>query len=86
MKKKLFCLLLSLCLLLALLPTAAAAESGSLEGGLQWSLVNGTLTISGEGPFAEFLTPPPWEARKDQIRSVVIGDGVTVGKGDESNA
>ena len=77
MKKKLFCLLLSLCLLLALLPTAAAAESGSLEGGLQWSLVNGTLTISGEGPFAEFLTPPPWEARKDQIRSVVIGDGVT---------
>ena len=50
MKKKLLSILLVLSLMLALVPAAFAADTGTLEGGLTWELDStGLLTISGEG-------------------------------------
>ena len=50
MKKKLLSILLVLSLMLALVPAAFAADTGTLEGGLTWTLDDGgLLTISGEG-------------------------------------
>ena len=50
MRKKLLSILLVLSLMLALVPAAFAADTGTLEGGLTWELDStGLLTISGEG-------------------------------------
>ena len=66
-------------LLITLIPTAAAAESGSCGNGVTWSLSAGTLTISGSGAMYDYgeLNKAPWVAYADSIRSVVVGDGVT---------
>ena len=66
-------------LLITLIPTAAAAESGSCGNGVTWSLSAGTLTISGSGSMYDYgeLNKAPWMAYADSIRSVVVGDGVT---------
>lgn len=66
-------------LLITLIPTAAAAESGNCGNGVTWSLSAGTLTISGSGAMYDYgeLNKAPWMAYADSIRSVVVGDGVT---------
>jgi len=57
--------------------------SGSCGENLTWELDDaGTLTISGTGAMDDYYAfndPPvaPWDAYKDQIVSVVIGEGVT---------
>ena len=48
-------------------PTVEPAE------GVTWSLDNGTLTIGGTGP----LDSVPWSDDRDQVHTVIIGDGVT---------
>ena len=45
MKKRLFSLLLTLCLVLALLPTAASAESVK-KNGVTYSVTGGTATVT----------------------------------------
>ncbi len=54
--------------------------SGTLEGGLSWSLTKaGTLTISGKGAMPDFSSTgdQPWNDNGSKIRKVLIGDGVT---------
>jgi hypothetical protein len=73
---------LILVLALLLLPTAGFAESGK-TGSLNWSLDNGTLTISGTGAMPDYemkysesgfsFPTYPWSG----ITAVNIGDGVT---------
>ncbi|MBQ9695036.1 MAG: leucine-rich repeat domain-containing protein, partial [Oscillospiraceae bacterium] len=55
--------------------TAQAEEiaSGHCANNLTWVLKNGTLTISGEG----MLKSSNWEDHREQIKSVVIEEGVT---------
>lgn len=70
-------LVFSLCL-----PTVSAAErSGTSEDGLKWSLsVDGVLTVSGNGAMQNYaeMTPAPWYALRDDIRIIIIENGVTV--------
>lgn len=49
------------------------------EDGLAWTLINGTLTISGTGAMADYSSenPAPWQAYAEQITSVMIGAGIT---------
>lgn len=83
--KKALSLLLALVLCLGLVPTsviAAEPTSGTCGDNLTWSLANGTLTISGNGIMMDYspnlvTTAAPWFSQLDQIKSVVIKDGVT---------
>lgn len=82
-------LLLALCLALSLLPFGAlAAESGTCGANVRWMLDDsGTLTISGTGAMEDYElrysdmprmhSSSPWDASRDQIRSVVVESGVT---------
>ena len=90
-KLRLLSALLALAMLLALLPTAAFADTvvygtfgncGAEGDNLTWTLdSDGTLTISGTGAMYDYDTGnndlPPWYSRRDQIQEVVIGNGVT---------
>lgn len=73
--KKLFSALLVLVMLLSLPGIAAFAASDELT----WSLdKDGTLTVSGKGKMPDYYSDtPPWEKYKDDIKAVVIEDGVT---------
>lgn len=59
---------------------SAALDSGSIDGGLRWSLSrSGALTISGSGKMSDFSSvanAAPWDKQKDKIQSVVIESGV----------
>lgn len=59
---------------------SAALDSGSIDGGLSWSLSrSGALTISGSGKMPDFSSvanAAPWDKQKDKIQSVVIESGV----------
>ena len=67
----------------ALLPLgtifASAAESGSCGASLSWSYDAGTLTISGNGEMTNFKEPEmaPWHHLRDEIRRVVLPEGLT---------
>ena len=63
MKKRLLSLLVSLCLLLSVFPVSASAASysGSCGKNVNYSLVNGVMTISGTGAMERFApTTVPW--------------------------
>lgn len=62
----------------AVVVTEEMAEwSGSFGDGLTWSLDTAYhLTISGTGPMPE-AAEAPWDAYRDEIRSVQISEGVT---------
>lgn len=62
----------------ALLPPAAFAAGGS-TGDLSWSLINGTLTISGKGRMPDYSDSvmPPWAEISDAINRIVVSEGVT---------
>ncbi len=87
MKKRLLSILLALSMVLALLPGMAWAEeledvptSGTCGNNLSWMLDStGTLTIFGSGGMSDFPTysGPPWYDSTDDIKSVVIREGVT---------
>ena len=55
------------------------ATSGTCGSNVTWGLSGTELTISGEGEMAEFtdLNPAPWTAFKEDITSLVVGEGVT---------
>ena len=58
--------------------------SGTCGTNVSWTLSGGTLTISGSGKMVEWQTTKyvPWNDHMSEIRSVVIGSGVTnVGRG-----
>ena len=73
--KKLLSALLVLVMILSLPGIGALAASDELT----WSLDNyGTLTVSGKGKMPDYYSDtPPWEKYKDDIKAVVIEDGVT---------
>lgn len=73
-------LLLALVIVLAMLPTAAlAVTSGTCGDNVTWTLNNGVLTISGTGAIENFkgYDGAPWYGRREEITSVVIGNGIT---------
>ena len=74
---KLTALVLALCMVLAV--PVAAAENGTCGENVRWSYANGTLTISGTGPMADYDTYEyqPWYHLAEQITAVVLGEGVT---------
>lgn len=79
---RLISLTLCLCLCLGLCPVARAAEvveSGGFGEGLTWSLdSDGTLHITGAGPMPDLSGGnAPWDARRGEITSVVIEEGIT---------
>jgi len=52
--------------------------SNSCGGNLTWSLAGGTLLISGTGEMSDYAdSPAPWSTARNQISSVVVGEGVT---------
>lgn len=71
---------LALCLVLALglLPTRAAALSGT-TGGLNWSLTGGTLRISGSGAMPDYTDAnlPPWYDSAHVVNRIMVEEGVT---------
>ena len=86
MKRRLLSILLAAVMLLSAVPlgvveTAWAADnSGSCGENVTWSLSDdGTLTISGTGPVADYGTASnlPWYSFLEKIKAVVIEDGVT---------
>ena len=92
MKKRVFGLLLALCMVLALLPSAALAADpgGTTADGLHWQIENGTLTISGTGAMQDYesinvgsmyqpryASDAPWADYRDSILAVVVAEGVT---------
>ena len=80
MKKKILAMLLAAVMIMAMLPTAFAADaSGSCGDNLTWSYSDGTLTISGTGAMDDYLEGPPWwdSDLAEKITAVIIPDGVT---------
>ena len=75
-------LLLVCSMLLSLVPVpawAAGESSGTCGDNLTWTLVDGTLTISGNGDMGEKNTTfyAPWDDVREEIRAVVVESGVT---------
>ena len=86
-------LLLALCMLILLTPPSAAIEaaSGKCGGDVTWSLsADGTLTVSGKGDMTsgarksklmdknyDYSFHWPWDKRRNDIRAVVIEEGIT---------
>lgn len=83
--KRLFGIVLVLCLVLTVLPLLSAAEevtSDTQDTSITWSFdqATGTLTISGNGKIDSSLYEQgsfPWFSFRQDIRSIIIGDGVT---------
>ena len=79
MKKQTIRLVLALLMVFSLLPVSAFAantvQSGKCGDNLTWTLDDaGVLTITGTGG----MTSNPWSDYKDSIKSVIVGNGVTV--------
>lgn len=56
------------------LQTEAGGDMGT---GARWDFSGDTLTISGSGPISNYTGAKPWEAYKDSIRNLVIGNHIT---------
>lgn len=74
--------LLVMCLVVSMLPQSAwATESGVAEhagDNISWSLDNDVLTVSGEGTMPDYNSgTAPWYDCREDIREVVIEDGIT---------
>ncbi|MBE6940610.1 MAG: hypothetical protein E7457_07340, partial [Ruminococcaceae bacterium] len=57
-----------------------AGASGTLSNGMTWVLDENTgcLTVSGKGAIPSYrFSDPPWEAYKDNVRSIVLSEGIT---------
>lgn len=85
MKRRLISILLAAYMIVGLLPTnvlateALEATSGTCGDNLTWSLNNGTLDISGNGPMDDYgaYDASPWFQQKEYITSLTIGSDVT---------
>ena len=60
-------------------PCVSAVKSGSCGSGVNWQYADGTLIISGKGAMNDYsqTQPAPWYSFKQDIRLVIINDGVT---------
>lgn len=83
-KKRLLAMVLAVCMVAALVPTAVFAAgtvaSGTCGENLTWVLDDaGTLTISGTGEMKDSFYPGEdcWESYLDAIRTIVLEPGVT---------
>lgn len=60
-----------------------SGDCGAEGDNLKWTLdKNGVLTISGEGAMKDYVSssdaePQPWDSYAEQIKEIVIADGVT---------
>ena len=77
--------LLTICLLISFIRTSALAAPDSeyptgISGEAVWTLKNDTMYISGQGVLSGVSNADcqPWEYFEDQIRHIVVEDGVTV--------
>ncbi|MBQ3378878.1 MAG: leucine-rich repeat domain-containing protein [Clostridia bacterium] len=80
MTKKLLGIVIVSCMFLSFLPMTAEAEAGTCGGDLRWELDDaGVLTISGTGAMTEWqdFGEADWNDVKQDIRAVVIEEGVT---------
>ena len=81
MKKRFLSMLLAVLMVLTLLPTAAFADgelSGKCGDNVTWKLEGDTLTISGTGPMFDYNSyNGPWDSTRMDIKSIVVGEGVT---------
>lgn len=75
---------LSATLLALILPLGVYAQSGECGDNATWALNGSTLTISGTGALTSYGNPnsiyasfPGWYEHKDEIKKVVITDGIT---------
>ena len=81
-KKRWICLsvvaVLVLCCFVAL-PMEAQADSGTCGDSLTWTLSYGTLSISGTGDMYDYTSSShaPWYSKRDHIKNIEIGRGVT---------
>ena len=61
--------------------SAATSASGTCGDNLKWTLKSGTLTISGAGAMYDYVfegnNAAPWAQYRQEIKSVVVGEGVT---------
>ena len=59
-------------------PPEPTQEPTPEVGNITWSLIDGTLTISGTGPMDDYeYRNSPWYEDRDSITMIVIEDGVT---------
>ncbi len=72
-KRKLFLLLVALCLLLVCLPVSASVQDC---GSFSWELEGDVLTVSGV-QMPDWYEDSPWYESREQIKRVVIQDGMT---------
>ena len=81
MKKRFLGMLLAVLMVLTLLPAAAFADgelSGTCGDNVTWKLEGDTLTISGTGPMFDYKSyNGPWNSTRMDIKSIVVGEGVT---------
>ena len=77
--KKLISLLLILCMVILLVPTAFGAESGTCGEKAKWILENGILVVSGSGDMADYASPEetPWASWRDNIDVVIFYGAIT---------
>ena len=81
-KKKIGSILLSFIIGLSAVPLSGvpvlADGNGTCGANLTWTLLDGTLTISGTGDMYDFgYYESPWDNIRNTITRVVVGDGVT---------
>ena len=81
--KQFFCLLLALAMAFSLIPLSAEAEdtidSGNCGEYLTWVLTtDGTLTISGTGEMADYVSDyPGWYKHRASLTKAVLEEGIT---------
>lgn len=77
--KKTISVLLSVLLICGVMPFTAFAVGGSCGSGVQWTLANGTLSITGSGNMTDYTNTvaAPWEAYQDDVTSITVAEGVT---------
>lgn len=65
--------------LIFMLPVIAMAADNSCGDNLTWNLELGVLTISGTGDMTDYASAAdtPWQSENENIKSVVVKDGVT---------
>ena len=57
----------------------SAPKEGTLDNGMAWSLVDGTLTITGTGAMPDWTygATKPWDNFANSILHIVVGEGIT---------
>ncbi len=88
--RKLFAVVLALCLAIcgasaalateatgATEPTNVPREPGYCGENITWSLSDGVLTITGQGEMDDFPQGAPWSGEKDAVKKIILSEGIT---------